>query len=157
MIAEAATDLLFVGCALILALAIYLIMRARLVVVPNMLTRIFGILMSAHAFINLVTRNSADGQISWFATVVANITALIYLATYLNVLRRHQEGPILAALAFALGGSLAVFILAGSGTFQLSREIAAYAGGIAAFALFVLWRSARSRVTTAAPSVGVSR
>ena len=47
MIAEAATDLLFIGCALPLALVIFLIMRARLVVVPNILTRIFGLVMSA--------------------------------------------------------------------------------------------------------------
>jgi hypothetical protein len=155
MIAEAATDLLFVGCALPLALVIYLVMRARLIVVPNMVTRIFGIAMSAHAFINLVTRNAADGQTSWFATLVANLTALIFLATYLNVLRRHQEQPILGALALALGSSTTIFILAGSGTFALSREIAAYAGGIAAFALFVLWWSARARVT-AAPPIGAS-
>src|SRR6185369_15677395 len=112
MIAEAATDLLFIGCALPLALAFYLILRARLVVIPNFLTRIFGIVMSAHAFINLVTRNAANGQTSWTATVVANITALIFLATYLNVLRRHREPAILAAMALAFGGSLSIFILA---------------------------------------------
>ena len=59
-------------------------------------------------------------------------------------------------MALAFGGSLSIFILAGSGTFQLSRELTAYAVGIPAFALFVLWRSARARVS-ATPSASVSR
>ncbi len=156
MIAEAATDLLYLALAGVLAVTLYAVLHARLVIVPGLMTRIFGYVMSAHAFINLVTRNASSGEHQWFSVVVANVAALIFLGTYLNVLRRHQEGPILGGLSLALGSSLAVFVFLASGQLGLSREIGLYTTITTVLSILVIWRSARLRVSTERP-VGVSR
>jgi hypothetical protein len=156
MIAGVATDLLYVALAAVLAITIYLMLRARVVIAPSLLTRVFGYVMSAHAFLNLVTRNASGEEHSLLAVIVANVTALIFLATYLNVLRRHHEGPILAGLSLALGSSCAVFVFIASGQLPPSREIALSTVLTASLSLLVLWRVARVRVPDGR-SVGVSR
>jgi hypothetical protein len=139
------TELLVLGLTLALSAVVYRYMRAKITLVPGRLTKLFGWVMSAHALVNLVARNLSDARIGWDAIIVTNLGCCIFLATYLNLLRRHEAGPLFLAIALALGSFAAFVLLMALGRVPLSIRFTAYTTMFAGFALFVAWRSSVSR------------
>ncbi len=141
---------LILGLTLSFAVIAYGVMRARFVVVPSSLTRGFGWVMSAHALVNLIVRNLDDAARGWEPILATNVGCGVFLAAYLNVLRHHAEGPILAAVSLAFGSFAAFATLLALGQFPFSLRLTLYTTIFAGFTLFVAWRSARIRLPTAA-------
>ena len=141
---EAATGELVVLLATVaLAVAAYRTLRPRVVAFPSALTRIFGGVMTAHAVINLIGRNLHAGQADTSSVVVANIAALIFIAVYANVLWRHQNGSILAALSLLFASYTTFMALTAARWVPFAPALVIYASVFAAFGLVVAWISMR--------------
>lgn len=142
---EAATgELVVLLVTVALAVAGYRTLRPRVVAFPSALTRIFGGVMTAHAVINLIGRNLHAGQADTSSVVVANIAALIFIAVYANVLWRHQNGPILAALSLLFASYTTFMALTAARWVPFTPALVVYASMFAAFGLLVAWASVRA-------------
>jgi hypothetical protein len=140
--AAATGELVVLLATVVLAVAGYRMLRWRVVVVPSAITRIFGGVMTAHAAINLIGRNLHTGSAD-MSSIVANIAALIFIVVYANVLWRHQNGSILAALSL-LFASYAIFMaLTAAQWVPFAPAPVIYASVFAAFGLVVAWTSMR--------------
>ena len=143
MSVAATGELLVLLATVALAIAGYRMLRRRVVVVPSAITRIFGGVMTAHAVINLIGRNLHAGNAEMSSTVVANIAALIFIAVYANVLWRHQNGAILAALSLLFASYTIFMALTAARWEPFAPSLVIYASVFAAFGLVVAWTSMR--------------
>jgi hypothetical protein len=141
--AAATGELVVLAATVALAVVIYYALRSRVAIAPNLWTRVFGGVMTAHAVVNLVGRNLHAGAADPTSLIVANIGALIFLGVYGNLLWRHRRGPILAALSL-LFASYAIFIaLTVAHWVPVEPALLIYASVFAGFGLLVAGRSMR--------------
>jgi hypothetical protein len=142
--AAATGELVVLLATVALAVAGYRMLRGRVVVFPSALTRIFGGVMTAHALINLIGRNLHAGHADLSSMVVANIAALIFIAVYANVLWRHRNGSILAALSLLFASYTTFMALTAARWVPFAPALVVYASAFAAFGLVVAWASMRA-------------